>query len=274
MEGKFNIGLCQMEVKNSKEENIEKAIKLIKEASDKGANMVVLPEMWNCPYSNIFFGKFAEEEGEETYEFMSKIAKEKGIYLIGGSIPEKEIIKGEKKLYNTTYVFNKEGKEIGKHRKVHLFDIDIKGKVTFKESTTLSPGETIQTIDTEYGKIAVAICFDIRFPEMFRKLTLEGAKIIIVPGAFNINTGPSHWHLSIRARAVDNQIYVAAVSPARSKDGHFEAYAHSSLVDPWGKILLDLDVEEKVEIGNVDLNYVDSIRKQLPILSARKEWLY
>ena len=273
MENKFKIGLCQMMVSTSKKDNVEKARLFINEAVSKGADMVALSEMWNSPYSNKFFGKFAEEEGGETFQFLSQMAKDNNIYLIGGSIPEREIIDGEEKIFNTSYTFDREGKLIGKHRKVHLFDIDIKGKISFKESDTLSPGTTIETIDTEYGKIAVGICFDVRFPEMFRKLTLEGAKLVVLPAAFNINTGPSHWFLSMRARAVDNQIYFAAVSPARSKMG-FEAFAHSCLVDPWGEIKLDLEIEEGVQVGDVDLNYVDSIREQLPLLSARKEELY
>ncbi len=271
---KFKIGLCQMKVVTSKEKNIEKAKTLIKEAASKGADIVALPEMWNCPYSNKFFVQYSEEEGGLSYKFLSDLAKELNVYIVGGSIPEKEIIDGIERTYNTCYTFDRQGQQIGKHRKIHLFDIDIKGKVTFKESETLTAGSTIETIDTEFGKIAVGICFDVRFPDMFRKLALAGAKLIILPAAFNINTGPPHWFLSMRARAVDNQLYFAAVSSARVEMGYFVSFAHSCLVDPWGEIKLNLETEEGVQVGEVDFDYVDSIRQQLPILSARKEELY
>ncbi len=257
----------------SKEKNIEKAEELIIQAVSKGSNMVALPEIWNSPYGNDFFAKYAEEEGGETYKFMSEIAKKNKIYLIGGSIPEREVVEGVEYLYNTSYTFDKKGELIGKYRKTHLFDIDIKDKIRFMESDTLTPGDTINTIDTEYGKIGVAICFDARFPEIFRKMTLEGAKAIILPGAFNINTGPYHWFMTMKARAVDNQVYFAAISPARAKLGYI-AFAHTCLVDPWGEVIIDMETEEGVQVGEVDFDYVDSIRKQLPILSAMKPELY
>ncbi len=266
---RFNLGICQMEVGTEKENNLEKARVLVKEAVEKGADMVALPEMWNCPYSNKFFVKFAEEEGGNTYRFMSELSKELGIYLIGGSIPEKVISNGEQKIYNTSYIFDREGKLIGKHRKVHLFDIDIKEKITFKESDTLTAGDSFNSIDTEFGKIGVAICFDIRFPEGFRKMALEGAKLIILPGAFNMNTGPAHWHTTIKIRAVDNQVYFAGVAPARVESKYYVSYAHSCVFNPWGDEEVDLGKNEGVSVCEIDLDYLESIREQLPLLSAR-----
>lgn len=274
-----NLGLCQMLNTLDKEENIRIAEGMIREAAGKGADIVVLPEMWNCPYSNKFFRQYSETETGRTVKWMSEISKELEIYLIGGSIPEIDIAKEMKheidaKVYNTCFAFDKAGSIIGKHRKAHLFDIDIKNGISFKESETLTAGQSTTVIDTEYGKIGIAICYDIRFPEFIRKETLEGAQIIILPAAFNLTTGPAHWELSIRARALDNQVYFAGVSPARNKGKGYKAYGNTCVSNPWGKIIGKLGEKQDLLICQLDLDYLDEIREQLPLLKHRKPELY
>lgn len=266
----LNIALCQMLVTDNKERNREKASSMIREAAAKGAQMVVLPEMWNCPYSNDFFPSFAEEEGAETYQFLSEEARNSGIYLVGGSIPEK---KGDK-IYNTSYSFDPAGKLIGKHRKVHLFDIDIAGGIRFMESETLTAGEKMTLLDTEFGKVGVAICFDVRFPDLFRRMTLEGARLIVLPGAFNMTTGPAHWELTMRARALDNQVYLAACSPARDTKGPYIAFGNSLIANPWGELCGKTDAGESIVYASLDNSYIDAIRDQLPLLKARRPEIY
>lgn len=266
----FKIALCQMKGSFKKEESCFMAEKFVREAAAAGAKVISLPEMWNCPYSNQYFREYAESVGGETVKFMSELAAELSIYLIGGSIPEID----DNKVYNTCFCFDKKGNVIGRHRKVHLFDIDVEGGIRFMESDTLTAGNELTVIDTEFCKIGVAICYDVRFPEWFRKMTLEGAKLVVLPAAFNTTTGPVHWDLTMRARALDNQIYFAANSPARDENGPYQAYGHSCIIDPWGKIVTEAVENEDIIYWDIDLDYVESIRNQLPLLKHRREELY
>ncbi|WP_406541202.1 carbon-nitrogen hydrolase family protein [Clostridium ljungdahlii] len=268
------IGLCQMKVLScSKKSNIEKAKSMIVQATDKGADIVVLPEMFNCPYDIKNFREYAEAEYcyGDTLKMLSSVSREKKILLIGGCIPELDQ-KGN--VYNTSFVFNKDGNLIGKHRKMHLFDIDIKNKITFKESKVLTPGNKITIIDTKWGKIGIAICYDIRFPELIRLMALNGAKIVFIPAAFNMTTGPAHWELLFRSRAVDNQIYIAGISPARDINYSYVAYGHSLVVNPWGTITDILDEKEGILISELDLDYINDVRESLPIIKNRRKDIY
>lgn len=266
----FKLALCQINGSFDKKESMAKAEKFIREAAAEGAQVISLPEMWNCPYSNDYFREYAETEDGPTVGFMSALAKELGVYLIGGSIPELD----DDKVYNTSFSFDKDGNIIGRHRKVHLFDIDVKGGIRFMESDTLTAGEEMTVLDTEFGKIGVAICYDVRFPEWHRKMALAGAKLIVLPAAFNMTTGPVHWDLTMRARALDNQVYFAANSPARDENGVYVAYGNSCIADPWGKFIAHADEKECILYGEIDFDHVDDIRQQLPLLKHRREELY
>ncbi|MDW8801958.1 carbon-nitrogen hydrolase family protein [Clostridium sp. A1-XYC3] len=268
----LKIGLCQMMVvKSTKEENIKKAQNMICEAADKGAKIVALPEMFNCPYNNKHFREYAEAFPEgETIKMLSSTAKDKNIYLIGGSIPEIE----DDKIYNTSFIFDNKGELIGKHRKVHLFDIDIKNGVRFMESEVLSSGSDITLVDSPWGKVGVAICYDIRFPEIIRIMALKGAKIIFIPAAFNMTTGPAHWETLFKSRALDNQLYIAGISPARNTNYSYVAYGNSLITNPWGDITAKLDEKEGILIQDIDLEYIDEIRDSLPLLKHRRGDLY
>lgn len=266
----FKIGLCQMMGSVDKEESKKKAKAMIEEAAENGAQVVALPEMWNCPYSNDYFRPYGEPEDGPSVQFLSHMAKANGIYLIGGSISE---LDGDK-VYNTSYSFDRNGRMIGKHRKAHLFDIDVKGGIRFMESDTLTAGDAVTVIETEYCKIGVAICYDVRFPELSRMMALKGAKLIVLPAAFNLTTGPAHWDLTMRARALDNQVYFAAVSPARDMEGVYQAYGSSCIATPWGEFLAKADEKECIVYGDIDLEYVESIRQQLPLLKHRREEIY
>lgn len=266
----FNLAICQMKVSTDKQLNIEKAVRMIGEAAQQGAQMVALPEMFNCPYDNLCFPVYAEEESGETVKRLSEAAGKYHLHIVAGSIPER----CGKKLYNTSYVMNDRGILIGKYRKMHLFDLDIEGEIAFKESDTLSAGDTITVIETPYCKIGIAICYDIRFPEMLRIMALKGAEVVILPAAFNMSTGPAHWELLLRARAVDNQLYIAAISPARDDKASYVAYGHSMLVDPWGNILKRAGEREELILHRIDLDYIRKIRQQLPTLRHRRTDIY
>lgn len=266
----LKIGLIQMKVHNDKKENLLRAANLIKKISSEKSDIVILPEMFSCPYITSNFPIYAEEEGGYSYNFLSNIAKENNIYLVSGSIPEID----NNKIYNTSYVFNRYGEKIGKHRKVHLFDIDIKGKQTFKESDTLNAGDEVTVFDTAFGKIGLCICYDFRFPELARLMVNKGAKAIIVPASFNMTTGPAHWHVMFRSRAIDNQVYTIGCSPARDYNSSYISYGHSLIVSPFGEILYELDDKEDMITYTIDLDYVDKVREQLPLLYHRRNDLY
>lgn len=266
---KFNVAICQIDVTRDKTQNLIHAEEMIREASKK-ARIVVLPEMFNCPYNANTFVDYSEVFPGETTIFLSKLAKELNSIIVGGSIPELD----EGKLYNTSYTFNGKGNLIGKHRKVHLFDVDIKGGVKFKESSVLNPGDKITVIDVGFTKIGVAICYDMRFPELVRSMVDLGAEIIIVPAAFNTVTGPAHWHITSRVRAVDNQVYFVVASPARSEFLSYKAYGHSLIVSPWGDILSEAGENEEIVYAEIDIEYLYKVRSELPLLKHRKFNLY
>ena len=228
------------------------------------ADFVMLPEIFTCPYDNNCFPQFAESGEGETYRFLSNLARERKAYVIGGSIPELD----DGKIYNTSYVFDRSGRLIGKHRKIHLFDIDVKGGQYFKESDVLSPGREITVFDTEFGRMGVCICFDIRFPDLFIKMREAGVKMVFVPAAFNMTTGPAHWETLFKSRALDQQIYVLGCSPARDERASYVAYGHSILTDPWGSVVCKLGAEEGILSAQIDFGYVDSVREQIPLVAT------
>lgn len=269
-----------MNVVDNKEENIKKAIGMIKDSKNQGADLAVLPEMFNCPYENEKFIEYGEElEKSQTLKKIAETAKEENIHILAGSIPEIEISSGEdgkeeKSIYNTSVLFDNHGKILGKHRKMHLFDIDVKGKIYFKESDTLSAGSDFTVIETELAKIGIGICYDIRFVELSRIMTLNGAKILIFPGAFNLTTGPAHWEILFKSRALDNQVYAIGVAPALDKSANYNSFGHSIAVNPWGEVIEELGFDEDLKIVEIDLDEIERIREEIPILKNRRTDLY
>ena len=244
----MRVALIQMPVTPDKQENISCACRAIRKAACNGADVAVLPEMFCCPYENSCFRAYGEEAGGPAQQALSALAGELGLYIVGGSIPELE---GDK-VYNTSYVYGRKGELLAKHRKVHLFDINVAGGQRFMESDTLSPGNAITTFETEFGTCGLCICFDLRFEELARCMCLRGAKVLFVPAAFNMTTGPAHWELLFRQRAVDNQCFTVGVSPARDKHASYVAFLYAAL----------------------DIGRLEADRAQLPILSARRTDLY
>ena len=195
--------------------------------------------MFYCPYQTDNFPLYAQERFGEIFSRMSGLAKELGIYFFAGSVPEKE----EDKTYNTAYCFNRNGELIASHRKMHLFDIAVEGGQVFKESDTLTAGDSVTIADTEFGKIGLCVCYDFRFPELARLMAIEGANIIIIPGAFNMTTGPLHWELLFRSRAMENTLYTIGVAPARDENFSYVSYANSIICSPWGQVLANMGTD-------------------------------
>ena len=268
---KIKIAAIQMPTVADKMENVRTVKIYLEKIKDENPDFVILPEMFCCPYQTENFPIYAEKEGEPVWQQLSGYAKQYGIYLIGGSMPEKD---AEGNVYNTSYIFDREGKQIGKHRKVHLFDIDVKGGQTFKESDTLTAGDSDTVFDTEFGKIGVMLCFDIRFPELSRMMVNDGAKVIFVPAAFNMTTGPAHWELSFRTRALDNQIYMVGCAPARDVSAGYISWGHSIVTDPWGRVIDMLDEKKGILLAELDMDYEEQVREELPLLKSRRKDMY
>lgn len=262
--------LIQMPVTADKEKNLDTACQKLREAAAGGADVAVLPEMFCCPYDNACFRPYGEGPDGAAQRALSAAARTLGIYVVGGSLPE---LDGDR-VYNTSFVYGRDGRQLAKHRKAHLFDIDVAGGQRFMESETLSPGDAVTTFETEFGVMGLCICFDLRFEELARCMCLRGAKCIFVPAAFNMTTGPAHWELLFRQRAVDNQCFTVGVSPARNEAAGYVAYGNSLAVDPWGTVLCRAGGEADTLYADLDFARLDAVRRQLPILSARRTDLY
>ena len=277
---KARVALCQIKVGSDKESNIEIARDAMKRAKVGGAELIILPECWNCPYSTASFPTYAEIvppsgfpvniQSSPSISMLCSEAKALGTWVVGGSVPERD---GDK-LYNTCIIANPEGQIVGKHRKVHLFDIDVPGKIRFKESDALSGGSSLTVVDTPWGKVGVGICYDIRFPELSIVMRKEGCKIMVFPGAFNMVTGPAHWELLQRARAVDNQVFVATCSPARDSSAGYIAWGHSMVVNPWGEVIASATEKEEVIFADLDMEKVGSVRESVPYWTQKRHDVY
>ena len=265
------LALCQMNVVDNKQSNLKKAGEMIRAGADANADFIILPEMFSCPYSNDKFIEYAEYEQDSlSLNTISKLAGQNNVYILAGSIPERE----NGKLYNTSYLFDKTGKIIAKHRKMHLFDIDVKDQITFRESDVLTAGDNVTIADTDFGRVGIGICYDVRFPELARLMVEKGALILFYPGAFNMTTGPAHWELLFRSRALDNQAYCVGVAPALNDEASYHSYGHSIVTTPWGEVLAQCDEKEQIIVCDVDLSEIKKIREELPLLKNKREDLY
>lgn len=258
----FKIALCQQKIRDSVEENFEAAAAAVRRAAEGGAEIAILPEMFICHFIPADMQEKAQELGGSYMQRLSRMASENGIWLVGGSFPETA---GEA-LYNTCPVFSPDGKTAGIYRKRYLFDVDIPGKVRTCESTVFSTGNESLIVDTGFAKIGVALCFDIRFPQLFIDMAAAGADLIAVPSAFSFWTGPAHWELLNRARAVDAQVYVAGVDVAYREDAPFHNYGCSRVCDPWGDVIAGADRDEELFFAEIDPKRTEEVRQNLIVL--------
>jgi omega-amidase len=290
---KLRIACCQLLVGANKQVNIENAERAITAAAAANANadskrvdLVVLPEIWNSPYANTSFPENAEiipkvgdtpsQEASPSLLMLCNKAREHQVWIVGGSIPERAVdsTTGDEKIFNTCPIINSNGELVAKHRKMHLFDIDVPGKITFKESDTLTAGNQITVVDTPWGNIGVGICYDMRFPELAQLMRNKGCKLLVYPGAFNMTTGPAHWELLQRARAVDNQLYFATCSPARVEGGGYVAWGHSSIITPWGDVIAKADAGQETITADLDFEEVDKVRQNIPTSKQKRHDIY
>ncbi|KAF7304766.1 CN hydrolase domain-containing protein [Mycena kentingensis (nom. inval.)] len=276
----FRLALIQLgKITANKSENLKHARDMILKAASesKKPDIIVLPECFNSLYGHVHFPIYAEKIGtsvasteSESVKMLSDAAKATNTWLIGGSIPERD---GDD-IYNTCTVYNPQGELVVTHRKVHLFDIDIPGGITFKESETLSPGSTTNFFDTPFARIGLGICYDVRFPELAMISARQGCQVLIYPGAFNMTTGPLHWELLQRSRAVDNQVYFAMCSPARDLSAGYHAWGHSMLVDPMAKVVVEAQEGEEIVYADIDPTVFDNARAGIPVTKQRRFDVY
>ncbi|XP_020175027.1 omega-amidase, chloroplastic [Aegilops tauschii subsp. strangulata] len=273
----YKIALCQLPVTADKHGNIARARARIEAAAAAGAELVVLPEIWSCPYAMQTMRSYAEDiDGgrSPSVSMLSEVAAARKITIVGGSIPEMVPASGQ--LFNTCCVVGPDGEIKAKHRKLHLFGIDIPRDITFRESDTFTAGQEPTVVDTDVGRIGIGICHDIRFPELAMLYRSRGAHLICYPSAFNMSTGQLLWDLMQKSRAVDNQLFVATCSPARDPNSQsdFVVWGNSSLIGPFGEVLAAAGHEDATVIGEIDLSLIEAVRESLPLETQGRGDLY
>ena len=248
-------------------DNLAAATTLLKKASDDGAKLLVLPEYWPLMGLNDTDKlALAEQAGSGVIQnFLSENARKNNAWIVGGTLPL--VSSDTKKVFNTTLVYNPQGVAVVRYDKIHLFGFN-KGQESYEESRTIVAGEKVATFETDVGRVGLSICYDLRFPELYRAMGV--CSLIVVPAAFTFTTGQAHWEILLRARAIENQCYVFAAAQGGQHSNGRRTWGHSMLIDPWGKIIDVLDEGEGVVSGVVDMQLMQQIRESLPALKHQK----
>ncbi len=255
----------QMKIGPDKQQNLMEADRALRQAAN--CHLAALPEMFCCPYQINGFPMYAEDSpSSPARAFLSAAARERQCWIVGGSVPEKE----QDALYNTSFVTAPDGAVAARHRKVHLFDVDIAEGPAVQESSILKPGTHGTTFDLGQWRIGVAICYDIRFPEFIQAYADAGAHLLVLPAVFNSTTGKAHWRELLRMRAVDCQMYVAGISPAATRGGSYEVWGHSVIADPWGRVLAEAGPEEAILEAELSLAVLQQVRSNMPLREHRR----
>ncbi|RIK43211.1 MAG: hydrolase [Chloroflexi bacterium] len=268
----MRVGLVQINTREDKTANLQRAEELIDAAAARGARFVALPEYVDYLGPKDDTAPDAETiPGEMTARF-GAVARRHNIWLLGGSMRERSATPG--KFYNSAVLYDPAGEIAAVYRKIHLFDIDLTGNVTANESATILPGDDIVTAEIDGHTAGLSICYDLRFPELYRLLALAGAEMLLVPAAFTMFTGKDHWHVLLRARAIENQAYVLAPGQYGPHAPAAQCYGHSVVIDPWGTVIAEASDTEGVVVADLDFAYLRKIRKQLPSLANRRPSAY
>ena len=255
--------------------NLETAERLVREAAADGAELIALPEKWNVLGDADALHEGAEPLGGPTLTAAGSWARELGVHLVAGSIPER--VEGQDKLFNTSTLIGPDGEVHARYRKIHMFDVDV-GGVAYRESETEEPGDEIvaAAIGGALGEVTLGmtVCYDLRFPELYRILAVRGATVISVPSAFTFETGKDHWKVLLQARAIENQAFVIAPNQVGEAPPQYNSYGHSMLVDPWGSVLAEAPDTECFVAADLDLSEEDRVRSTLPSLANRRPGAY
>jgi len=268
----LRVACVQLNSSTEKADNLERAERLVARAASTGADLVLLPEKWNAIGLVDTLRAAAEPlEGGETVTAMADWARRHGITVVGGSITEQR--EGHEKLSNTSCVFDPSGDLVAVYRKIHMFDVEVGGHV-YRESDAEEPGDETVLCEVQGWKIGLSVCYDLRFPELYRILAVEGAETLTVPAAFTLYTGKDHWELLLRARAVENQCFVLAANEWGVHEGGKASYGRSTIVDPWGVVLATASDEDTVITAELDRGLLERVRRDLPSLANRRPAAY
>jgi deaminated glutathione amidase len=253
------------------ERNLEVAERLVRGAAADGANLVVLPEKWTVLGPPEAIRAAAEPLDGPALSAAAVWARDLGIFLVAGSVPE--AVPDQEKLANTSVMFGPDGERLAVYRKIHMFDVEV-GDVSYRESEIEEAGDQIAVGDANGTKIGLTICYDLRFPELYRILSLRGARVITVPSAFTERTGRDHWEVLIRARAIEDQVFIVAAGQIGSAPPHYRSYGRSMIVDPWGVVLAQAADTECFVSADLDFTAQDDVRERLPSLRHRRPEAY
>lgn len=267
------VAAVQITSKANKKKNLAVAQALMLRAVRQGAELIALPEYFSFIGSRSEMMKEAEKPGEgPAYEMVSDFAKKHEVYVLAGSIPTKSDDKT--RLYNRSILFGPDGKEMGSYDKLHLFDVELGELEAYRESATFKAGGELKVTDTPFGKVGFTVCYDLRFPELYRALTFKGARIHFVPAAFTAYTGKDHWLPLLKARAIENQVYIIAPAQIGRHNEKKTSYGKSCIIDPWGNIIALAPDCETVIVADIDFKFLNKIRKELPALKHFRKDLF
>ncbi len=242
--------------------NLTRARALAEEAARRGAELIVFPEVFAWRGPRVDEDAAATPIPGRVSEFLCRLALDLAVVIVGGSFLERAA--GGGKSYNTSLLIAPDGAVLGRYRKIHLFDVDLPGQVSVRESETRAYGRDVVTVPTTLGTVGLSICYDLRFPELYRRLAASGASILTVPSAFTFYTGAAHWEPLLRARAIENQCYVIAPNQAGKSPHGFPDYGHSMIVDPWGTVVAHAADGEQVILAELDSERVARVRREMP----------
>jgi predicted amidohydrolase len=264
---KIRAAAIQLNAGADKRKNIEKATQLIEQAAQRGARLIVLPEVFNWRGKRSEIKRNGEPIPGPTSIKMAELAASRKLFLVCGSIIETH--PHNQKPFNTSFLINPRGKISASYRKIHLFKFKPRDKAPLDESSIYSPGRDLTTAHTPLGKVGFSICYDLRFPELYRTLARQGAQIIFVPSAFTFETGKAHWETLIRARAIENQVYIIAPNQHGKDPLDNRNYGHSMIVNPWGTVIAQCQNGENIIYADLDPSYLKKVRRDLPVLQNR-----
>ena len=267
----MRVALVQINSQDDKAANLERGEALVAQAATWGPDLVVLPELWTYLGPRKRHAEVAEPIPGETSELLARLAVRYGFWIVGGSYLE--AVEGAERFYNTSVVVSPDGEIVARYRKLHLFDIEVEGKA-YRESATMMPGSETVVIDAARTRVGLTICYDLRFPELYRRLADRGARLVTVPSAFTMETGKDHWEPLLRTRAIENQVFALAAAQCGPHPPANACYGNTMIVDPWGTVLARAGYREGVVVANLDLGEQARLRESLPALQHRRQDLF
>src|SRR3954454_429759 len=263
----MRVAMCQLNARDDRGDNLRVARQLLQRAADAGADLAILPEYVDylgpsagAPKPEPIDGEFAT--------FFADAARDLGIWVHAGSFHE--IGPDRERTYNTSLIFGRDGTLAATYRKIHLYDVEIPGRVSYQESATVTPGTTPESVEIDGIQIGLSICYDLRFPELYRQLAIDGARVLVVPAAFMLHTGRDHWEVLLRARAIENQCYVLAAGQIGDHEPGRTCFGRSMIIDPWGTVVAQAPDTVGIVTADLDLDRLELIRSELPSLANRR----